>query len=219
MDKKFLTAFVLPEYFDIYNYRLRPLCPKALIALYAIDSPFVKGVPPNEQDIVNFLRICSMDFDGLFKIKKMRWCDKYFFFKMKYWPPFKLRVMMCIKIFIEESMATPLVRIRSRHGQKQSVMIDKETLPEMLMLVSLMMSKFGMSEREALEVPIGRATCYSVAYAALEGSDIAVIPEEEASPEAIKEEIANHEKQMAERMRLAMANGKVPQRKIKTRTS
>lgn len=216
MDKKFLTAFALPEYFEIYGFKLRPLCAKSLLALHASDSPLVSEKEPTSRDILNFLRICSVDFDGFFKMEKPTWSQMYFCYKMDYWPLFKMRVLLGIKIFIEESTASPLVRTRNQTS-KESVMMDKQSLPELLMMVTVLMSKVGMSEKEALELPIGKAICYSVAYAALEGSDIVMVPDEGDESQEIKKEIMKHQEEMAERMRLAMNNGVVPKKTIKIR--
>jgi hypothetical protein len=216
VDKRFLTAFILPDFFEIEGFRLRPFCCKSLIALHAINSPMVKGGVPNEQDILNFLRICSLEFDGFFNLKKLHWWQQYFYFKMKYWPPFKIRVLMFIKVYMEESMASPLVRIKNKNGVSEKTITDNESLPDVLMMITVLMSKLGMSEKEALELPIGRALCYSLAYTSIEGVDVALIPDDSENAEDIKREMAEHEKSMKKRMRLAMDNGKIPRRTIKT---
>lgn len=188
-----------------------------MLALNAVNSPFVSGKEPTNKDILNFLRICSVDFDGFFKLKKPTWREMYFYYKMEYWPIFKARVLLCIKMFVEESLASPLVRNKKEGKQSNDILMNKDSLPELLMLIALLMAKLNLREKEALEMPIGRALCYSYAYAALEGGELAVVPEEEASIDDIKSEMAAHEAEMAKRMRLAMDNGKVQKRKVKTK--
>jgi hypothetical protein len=217
VNKKFLTAFALPEHFEFFGFKLKPLCIKSMLALHAIESPFVSGKEPSTEDILNFLRICSVDFNGFSKMKKRSLWEQFFYYKMYYWPIFRVKVMLCIKVFVQESSATPLVRIKSPYENKnEKVVKETQALPDLLVLATILMSRLGLSEKEALEIPIGRASCYASGIAALEGGEVIMVPEDE-SAEFVQEELANHEKAMAERMRLAMVNGKVPNRKIKTR--
>lgn len=63
-------------------------------------------------------------------------------------------------------------------------------------------------------MPIGRAACYCIAFAALEGTDIVMVNDEKDEYDEIKQGIEMIKKVAAEKLKLAMDNGKIKKRKI-----
>lgn len=215
MDSKFITAFILPERWDIVGYKLRPYSPRIIINLHAVESPYVTGQVPTAEDTVKFLKFCSSDCESIIDIPKVDIFDSFVYLKAKYQPAFHVQLIKAIANYIKEYSSGPNYRVVSKGKSKAETLVDNNSMPEMLSLVAVCMAKLGLSEKEAMNMPIARLIWYGASVAMMEGADIRINPDE-SQAEKDANLLREWEKSEAQRLRLAMVNGKVPKRKIRT---
>lgn len=218
MDNRFITAFITPSKWDIVGYSLKPYSVRKLINLAAIESPYITGQVPSPLETIQFLKWCSSDCDSIIEVKTTDWFDKIAYAKIRFQPHFHVHVIKCIINYIKEYTTGPNYRIpRKDNVKKTDVIEDKNSMPELLILTSMCMAKFGMSEKEAFDCSIGKLAWYGAVLALLEGADVKLMSDEEMDSDDA-ESIKQWEIKKADELRLAMANGKVPKKKIKLRS-
>jgi hypothetical protein len=215
VDSKFITAFILPDRWDIVGYKLRPYSPRIMINLSAVDSPYMSGQVPTAEDTVKFLKFCSSDCESIVDIPDANIFDSFVFLKAKYQPSFHIFLIKAISNYIKEYSSGPNYRVVSTGSSKSQTLIDSSTLPELLSLIAICMSKLNITEKDAMNMPIAKLTWYGAAVAMMAGADIRIGPDESQS-EKDAEVLRDWEKAQAEKLRLAMVNGKIPKRKIVT---
>lgn len=181
--------------------------------LMAIESPYLTGQAPDPADTIIFLRICSNTDTDIASIKPS-WFDRLVSLKLHHNMRFHASLVRAIIEYMKDYCSSPKTVIRGRDGKE--TIIEKRNVPEMLLLSSLCMAKLHMSEDEALSMGIGKMSWYAATIAMMEGADVRVIStEEEESAMDDLEALARWEREQAEKLRLAMVNGKIPKRTIK----
>ena len=198
------------------GYKLKPYSTRKHINLVAVSSPYVKQGIPSAMDTVKFLKWCSSDCDSIIEIPKTTFFDIIAYLRLASDPKFHSYTAKCIVNYIKEYSAGPSYRVVSKFD-KQDVIVDKNAIPELLMMTSLCMAKLGMSEKEAMDAPIAKMAWYVAVVAAMEGADIRMMSDDEVKASLEKERLKKFEEEQAEKLRLAMVNGKIPTRKIKIR--
>lgn len=216
MDKKFLTAFILPKEWEVIGYKLKPYSTRVHINLSAVNSPFVTNGVPTPMDTIKFLKFCSSDCDSIIDIPKTTFFDTIAYLRLASDLKFFSYTVRCIINYIKEYTTGPSYRIVSKH-EKSDVVIDKTSMPELLMMISICMSKLGMSEKEAMNSPLAKLSWYVATVALMEGADVRLLSDDEVKAAVESERLKKFEKEQAEKLRLAMVNGKIPTKKIKIR--
>lgn len=214
MNKKFLTAFITPKEWDVVGYRLKPYSVRKYLNLSAVNSPYVTGQVPTARETVLFLKYCSSDCESIIDTPSINFFDMLAYAKIRYQPMFHAHVIQCIVNYIKEHSSGPDYRISSTVKGKKDIILSNNSLPEMLFLISACMAKLHMTEKQVMEMPIGRLAWYSAAITALEGADVRINPEEENLASEVGM-LLEWEKNQAEKLRLAMVNGKIPKKRIK----
>jgi hypothetical protein len=149
-----------------------------MIVLEAIQSPFIRSFNNtiNVDDLVSAIRICSTN----------SWQEATeepsFFLKLKFnkllLDADALRVAFeQFQLYISESVSCPKTWTKDSESNKK-VNNGDENMPSSLSIVVLLMTKFGFSEKEAWDLPFGRAIWYSTAFSSQEGADIKIITTE-----------------------------------------
>lgn len=219
MNKKFLTSFIIPEKWDIAGYELRPYSIRKHLNLAAADSPYLNGQVPSALETLQFLKWCSSDNKSIIDKDPVTLRDIVAYIRIKYDVKFHAYIIKAASVYMTECSAAPSYRIvdlqTNSSTSKNDILVDKNSLPEMLTLTSVCMAKLGMKEDEVLDAPIGKLTWYAAAAALIAGADVRLNDVDE--PETEKEILEKWEKEQAEVLRLAMVNGKIPKKKIKIR--
>lgn len=212
MDKRFLTAFLTPDVWEVCRYKLRPFSVIHQIQLMAIGSPLVTGQVPSPADTVRFLRICESDEVNILEVEPTLW-DRIMILRMRFDRDFHVSAVLKIRNYINQYSSSPKAVVMKQGGEE--TLLDRDSLPEVLMLMGVVMSKMGMPERDALRMSIGKLSWYAITIAVCEGAKIRIIStaEEEAAKDD-RQRLIEWERAMAERLRLAMLNGKIPTKTI-----
>lgn len=200
------------------GYKLKPYSIRKHINLVAVNSPFVRDSVPTAMDTLKFLKWCSSDCDSIIDIPKTNLFDLIAYWRLKSDMRFHIYTVNCIANYIKEYSSAPSYRIVSKF-QKQDVLIDKTSVPELLMMVSACMSKLNMSEKDVFDAPFAKLSWYVAGIAALEGADIRIMSDDEVKAAVETERLKAFEKEQAQKLRLAMDNGKIKRLKIKIRGS
>lgn len=219
MDKRFLTAFSAPDKWEIMGFELKPFSTRHLIALHAVNSPFVTyDRLPEPFETIAFLRICSMK-KASYDVRA-GFLDSLFAYRLHRNAVLHVQICKAIGLYVNEYCSSPKVvsrGIRKKAHERKSNLSD---LPTALTTLTMAISKLGMTESEALDAPFGRLAWYSVCFSMLEGNDevrlITTALEEKAEDD--RQSILRHEADVEERLRRAMANGKIKKQRI-VRTS
>lgn len=212
MDKRFLTAFITPKEWDVVGYRLKPYSVRKYINLQAVNSPYVNGQAPTPLETIQFLKWCSSDCESIVEIGKPTLLDYVAYAKIRFQPEFHVHVIKCIVNYVKEYSTGPIYRIAKK--DKAETLVDRNSIPDLLSLVTVCMAKLGLSEKEAMDSSIGKMTWYAAVIAIIEGADVRLMPESE-DPQSEADDLREWEREQAEKLRLAMVNGKIPKRKIK----
>lgn len=215
MDKRFLTAFIAPSEWEIVGYKLKPYSVRKHINLLAVDSPYINGQVPTAMETIQFLKYCSSDCESIINVPSVNLFDMVAYAKIRYQPQFHAYVIRSIVNYIKEYSSGPNYRIvKKKNSALSETLVNNSGIPDMLFLISACMNKLGLSEKDAMNLSIGKIGWYSAAISALDGSDVRLTQEEEdASSEMLK--LIEWEKEQAEKLRLAMVNGKIPKKRIK----
>lgn len=215
MDKRFLTAFIAPKRVTVAGFELRAFCIRHMLILHAIKSPYItQDHVPDCVETIQFLRLCSSDKPSVENLKP-GFLDSLFAAKLHTNHQYHLRLIKCIYEYMEEYCSTPrtVVKEKMKSVSKNNIM----DVPELLTLITFCMSKLGMSEDEALDMPFGRVAWYGTSYAIMEGADIRLISTElEEKAEEDKASILDHEAKMRERLLKAMKDGRIPKKNVRT---
>lgn len=141
--------------------------------------------------------------------------DSLFAAKLHINPEYHAKLIKCILEYIEEYCSAPrYVKKEKMKSLKKNNIMD---VPEILTLVTFAMSKLGMKENEAMDMPFGKMAWYATSYSIMEGASISLITTElEEKAEDDRDSILAHEEAMKERMIKAMKDGKVPKRRVTT---
>lgn len=200
-----------PDRWEIKGYWLAPYCVEHLIKLQALDHPILKGEVPTPAEVMVFLRVCHERRDDLYHIQP-NWVDVVNIWKMKGSTKFYKSMLDDIAAYITDYSAVPKM-FETADGKKQE---NNPAIPDLLSLISLLICKTSITEKEALRMPIGKAVWYSVAVARAEGVDVKTISTDiEENAERDKKGAEEHAARVKEMMRLAMVNGKIPTKKIR----
>lgn len=176
-----------------------------MITLEAINSPFVKntdGKPPNINDLIIALRVCSTK-SWVDAVKTPSFFDKIKFNKL-YIDIESLKIAFSqFAIYIKESTSSPKLWIKSNNqdGSRNDTNVkNTEGVPATLSIVVALMSKFNFNEHDAWNLAYCRALWYSIGFSSQEGGDIKIITtEEEENAEADKAKLDEIEKQAKEK--------------------
>ena len=217
MDKNFLTAFILPDEWEVVGYKLKPFSVRKYINLIAINSPYVSNLIPSALDTVKFLKWCASDSSSIVSFPQNSLFDRIAYWRLSSDPKFHLYTIKCIMNYIKEYSSAPTYRIVRKDNTSEDLVIEKSSVPELLMLTSVCMAKLNMKEDDVLNAPLRKLGWYVAAIATMEGADVRILETDESKLLLEKEELIQYEKQEVERVKKAMANGKIEKRKIKQR--
>lgn len=217
---------MLPEYWDIYGWKLKRFSLRLQIQLSAIDSPFMNGQAPNAFETFEFLKVCSNESKDVFKLKKASIMERIFYTRMCYNQKFHAKVFLKICQYLKENTFTPNIKIKSKFKDESgdgNTVIEYDTgedLPDQLVIAALFTSKYNMTLDEVWDMPISLIGWYSAALAAVDGASVKVVPNEvsdtiKENAESLQKELYEWELKKAEELRLAMVNGVIPKKKIK----
>ena len=171
MDGRFLTAFILPEKWEIMGYELKPFSLRHTMTLTALESPIVMGKAPmvTPEDIVIFLRICSSE-NAFVALKKPSLMDKWNQVRMELDTSYYFDQMMDINEYMKACNTMPSTYTKPDDTEKK-----KENVPVVLGLVTSLMSKMNMSLDEAWDCTAGQAVWYLTAYSIGEGAEVKIL--------------------------------------------
>lgn len=197
----------MPPTWEVGGVLLRPFCLRHLITLQSINHPFVtENAVPEPDDVVLALRICSSDL-GIAAIEtKATWSEKWLNGKMIASPLLMAKVIAEFVRYTELYSTNP--KVWEKEQDKGSIDVRKEKIPDILMLVSILISKTTLTENEVWTMPIGKVSWYATAVAVMEGANVETIStsdeikfEEEKAELARfqQEQLAKIQKQMADR--------------------
>lgn len=211
MDKRFLTAFLVPERWCVKGYWLAPYSIDHIIKLHALNHPLVRSEVPNPAEVMLFLRVCHEKRHDFFHLKP-HIVDKMFIWKMQKNPEFYKEVLEAIATYITEYSSVPKV-LEAADSQRQE---NNPPIPHLLSLAGVLICKTSLTEREVLTMPYGRAVWYSIVVARMEGADIKTLSTDiEENAESDKAGMEKHLQKVKEQLRLAMVNGQIPNKKIR----
>lgn len=183
MDGRFLTAFVLPEKWEIMGYKLNAFSLRHIMTLTAIQSPLIDD--NNElvlpEDIIVFLRVCSSK-NSFVALKRPTLMDKWNKIRMEVDTAYFFKQFTEIRAYINTCNQAPITYTKDENKKSDQV-------PVVLGLVSSLTSNLHISLDEAWDMTAGQAIWYLTTYALSQGSDIKILTtqQEEKSIEQIKE--------------------------------
>jgi hypothetical protein len=180
MDKRFLTAFLSPPKFNVGGFLLDPFCLRHQMILKTIGSPLLNpDVSPSFVDLIIGIKVCSTkSWDD---IDKNSFWEKVKFFKIKHSIPYQLKVSFEFAQYLKDSLSIPKVWVEQKSDQIK--LNNKEKIPGEIMMVTIMMSKFGFTESEAWNMPISKVMWYLTAYSIIEGAEVETISTEQEDRE------------------------------------
>ena len=208
MDGRFVTAFVLPEEWEILGYRVGPFTLRHYLTMLAIDSPIltgeVKDVRP--EDVIIFLRICSMD-NAFVALKEPTMADKWRQAKLEFNMNLMVRTVITIKEYVGTGLSAPKT-FTKEDGVKQ---FKRENIPGVLGIATSLMARLNMDAEDAWRLTPGQAIWYLTAFAISEGAEIRILTtQEEAKAESEREFLLRKQKEalsfIKERMKNRGAN-------------
>ena len=186
--------------------------------LAAAESPYISSQAPSPTETFEFLKICSNKSDDIFKIRKATIWERIFHARLRYDQRFHGKVFYKITQYIKENTVTPEASVKSRFttpsDMGEDIIKPNNLIPEQLLILALFANKYHMPLEKSLNMPICLVGWFSLALAAIEGADVSLDGEQE-EVQADMENLKKWEKEQAEKVRLAMVNGKIPKKKIK----
>ena len=200
MDGRFLTAFIIPESWDVMGYKLKPFSLRHMMVLAALDSPFVGSRPPTcPEDVLVFLRVCSSEHPSqAFRKPTLR--DRWRILMMETRTEYFIEQVKAIFEYIETCNSSPKVWTKPEEGNQAEK--RRENIPGPLSLATTLMSKMNLSHEEAWNMTLGQTIWYLTAYAVSEGSDIRILTtQEEAKASAEREALIAFQEQMLARIK------------------
>lgn len=185
MDKRYLTAFLTPPKYIIGGIKLDYFCPRHLLALQAVKSPFVtqNAKECSFKDLYIAMRICSSpDLETCMKPAKIGDRIKYWF--MEGVDEIQIQCYAQFGKYLSESMCGPKLWSKSIDFENQPLPQGAETnIPDALNIVVMLMTKFGFSEKDAWNMPFSRAMWYSTVYTHQQGGDVKILTTEQEEAE------------------------------------
>lgn len=171
MDGRFLTAFILPEKWEIMGYTLKPFSLRHTMTLTALESPIVTGKPHmvTPEDITVFLRVCSSK-NAFVALKKPSLMDRWNQVRMEMDTSYYFDQLMAINEYMKACNTMPNTYKKPDAQEKK-----KENVPVVLGLVTSLMSKMNMSLDEAWDSTAGQAVWYLTAYSIGEGAEVKIL--------------------------------------------
>jgi hypothetical protein len=171
MDGRFLTAFILPEKWEIMGYTLKPFSLRHTMTLTALESPIVTGKPHmvTPEDIIIFLRVCSSK-NAFVALKKPSLMDRWNQTRMEMDTSYYFDQLMDINEYMKACNTMPNTYKKPDAQEKK-----KENVPVVLGLVTSLMSKMNMSLDDAWDCTAGQAVWYLTAYSIGEGAEVKIL--------------------------------------------
>jgi len=171
MDGRFLTAFILPEKWEIMGYELKPFSLRHTMTLTALESPIIVGeasmVTP--EDIIIFLRVCSSK-NAFVALKKPSLMDRWNQTRMERDTSYYFDQWVAINGYMKHCNTMPSTYTKPDDTEKK-----KQNVPVVLGLVTSLMSKMNMSADEAWDCTSGQAVWYLTAYSIGEGAEVKIL--------------------------------------------
>lgn len=171
MDGRFLTAFILPEKWEIMGYTLKPFSLRHTMTLTALESPIVMGQAPmvTPEDIIIFLRVCSSR-NAFVALKKPSLMDRWNQARMERDTSYYFDQLMAVNEYMKACNTMPNTYKKPDEDEKK-----KDNVPIFLGLVTSLMSKMNMSADEAWDCTAGQAVWYLTAYSIGEGAEVKIL--------------------------------------------
>lgn len=171
MDGRFLTAFILPEKWEIMGYKLKPFSLRHTMTLTALESPIVAGDMPRvkPEDIIIFLRVCSSE-DAFVALSKPSLWDRWCQARMEINTYYYFDQLIAINAYIKACNTMPSTYAKEDKEEKKG-----DNLPVVLGLATSLMSKLNFTRDQAWDTTVGQAVWYLTAYAIAEGADVKII--------------------------------------------
>lgn len=171
MDGRFLTAFILPEKWEIMGYKLKPFSLRHTMTLTALGSPIVAGDMPRvkPEDIIIFLRVCSSE-NAFVALKKPSIWDKWCQARMEINTHYYFDQLLSINAYIKLCNTMPSTYTKEEKEEKKG-----ESVPVVLGLATSLMSKLHFTRDEAWDCTVGQAVWYLTAFAIAEGAEVKII--------------------------------------------
>ena len=171
MDGRFLTAFILPEKWEIMGYTLKPFSLRHTMTLTALESPIITGDAPmvTPEDIIIFLRVCSSK-NAFVALKKPSLMDRWNQARMERDTSYYFDQLVAINGYMKHCNTMPNTYTKPDADEKK-----KENVPVVLGLVTSLMSKMNMSIDEAWDCTAGQAVWYLTSYSIGEGAEVKIL--------------------------------------------
>lgn len=171
MDGRFLTAFILPEKWEIMGYTLKHFSLRHTMTLTALESPIVMGQAPmvTPEDIIIFLRVCSSK-NAFVALKKPSLMDRWNQARMERDTSYYFDQLMAVNEYMKACNTMPNTYKKPDEDEKK-----KDNVPIFLGLVTSLMSKMNMSADEAWDCTAGQAVWYLTAYSIGEGAEVKIL--------------------------------------------
>jgi len=183
--------------------------------LNAIQSPYAGYQVPEPSDTIRFLKICSCKNGDINNIESQTVFDRLLWLKMLIFKDYHSKVISAILLYIKQYTDQPKIVIKEKESGRQTIIKEKSTIPDFLMLATLCMSKLHISEDKVMNLSISKLSWYGVSISAMEGADIRIISEEEEeASKSLLEKLSEFEMKQAQKLRTSMINGKIKKRKI-----
>lgn len=195
MDGRFLTAFIVPETWDIMGYRLRPFSLRHIMYLEALQSPLVCPPGPataTPEDLLVFLRVCS-EVHPSKAFRKPSLMDRWRIVRLTADTEFFFKALSEIAEYTRICSSVPVVYEKEADAK---AVTKKEGIPPPLSLAVSLMSRCGFTKDEAWDCTLGQAIWYATTYAKSEGVDIRILTTDDEK--VIDNERAELEKFQAE---------------------
>jgi hypothetical protein len=192
MDGRFVTAFVIPRKWKILGYELGPFTLRHYLAMLALESPLLKDDIKDcrAQDIVIFLRVCSMD-NAFVALEKPSWKDKWRHARLDYNMTTLVQTVLEIRQYVLTAMSSP-----KTYAKEDKNEIKKDTIPGILGIATSLMARLNMPPEEAWKLTPGQAIWYLTSYAISEGADIKILTTQaEANADAEREFLIQKQKE------------------------
>lgn len=172
MDGRFLTAFVLPDSWDILGYKLKPFSLRHGMTLTALDSPLMDGdiAKISPEAVITFLRVCSSETPSV-ALKKATFSDKRAYAKLQLDSGLFCETVLKIRDYISACNTCPKT-YTVKDGKEEKT---AENVPYYLSMATALMARLHFSPKDAWECTAGMATWYLTAFAISEGAKVKIV--------------------------------------------
>lgn len=143
------------------------------MTLQAIEHPLVNNKLPQPDEVVMAYRICS-SHDGIESLKRPpTWKEKWFNARMTASPSYHAESLAAFMKYCEDYSSQPKYWEKDKEDE-----IKKESIPNQLLMVSILLCKTSLREEEIWTMPIGKLAWYGTAVSVVEGGDIETLSTE-----------------------------------------